>query len=275
MAFLPGAPIEVVHERTARGSIKHALFDFDGTLSLIRQGWQQVMTPLMLEVLAQTLHHEPQNELENIVSRFIDRTTGVQTIYQMMGLADLVRERGATPLDPKEYKRIYLERLWQHIAQRVRSLKDGSLAKDSFLLPGSVSLLQELQKRGIICYLASGTDIEYVRDEAASLGLAEYFSGGIYGALENLEDYSKAKIIADILRSHHLQGSGLVTFGDGYVEIENTVAAGGLAVGVASDESHPGKVDSWKRERLIQAGAQVIIPDFTDAQALLAYLLDI
>lgn len=274
MAFLPGTPIEVIHDRVMRGGIKHALFDFDGTLSLIRQGWQQVMNPLMLEVLTQTPHHEPQNELETIISRFIDRTTGVQTIYQMVGLADLVRERVAIPLDPKEYKRIYLERLWQHIAHRVRGLKDGSLQKDMFLLPGSVNLLQGLQQSGVICYLASGTDIEYVRDEAAALGLVGYFGGGIYGALENLEDYSKAKVIADILHSNHLQGSGLVTFGDGYVEIENTVAAGGLAVGVASDESHPGQLDKWKRERLIQAGAQVIIPDFTASQALLAFLLD-
>lgn len=274
MAFLNETLIEIIHERVPRGEIKHALFDFDGTLSLIRQGWQLVMNPLMLEVLTQTPHHEPQDELVAIISRFIDRTTGVQTIYQMMGLADLVRERGAEPLDPKTYKRIYLDRLWQHIAHRVSGLKDGSLAVDNYLLPGSVDLLEELRKQGIICYLASGTDVEYVRDEAATLGLAGYFDGGIYGALENLEDYSKAKVIADILRTHHLQGSGLVTFGDGYVEIENTVAAGGLAVGVASDESHPGKVDSWKRERLIQAGAQIIVPDFANDATLLAYLLD-
>ena len=106
-----------------------------------------------------------------------------------------------------------------------------------------------------------------------ALHLADYFSGGIYGALDNLEAYSKAKVIAEILHGHHLQGSGLVTFGDGYVEIENTVAAGGLAVGVASDERQPGEVDSWKRERLIQAGAQTIIPDFSEYQGLLAYLL--
>ena len=273
MVFLPDLSIEVIHDRVPRGGLKHALFDFDGTLSLIRQGWQQVMNPLMLEVLTNTPHHEPQNELENIISRFIDRTTGMQTIYQMMGLADLVRDRGAIPLDPKEYKRIYQERLWQRIEHRVRGLRDGSLSKEAYLVPGSVSLLKELQRKGVICYLASGTDIEYVRDEAAVLGLGGYFRGGIYGALENLEDYSKAKVIANILSSYHLQGHSLVTFGDGYVEIENTVAVGGLAVGVASDESQPGHLDSWKRERLIQAGAQVIIPDFTALQALLAFLL--
>jgi phosphoglycolate phosphatase len=273
MTFLHGTGIEIIHERTARGHIKHALFDFDGTLSLIRQGWQQVMNPLMLEVLLQTPRHEPSGDLEVIISQFIDRTTGVQTIYQMMGLADLVRERGAEPLDPKEYKRIYLERLWQHIAHRIQGLKDGSLKIDDYLLPGSVGLLEELRRHGITCYLASGTDVEFVRDEAATLGVAVYFYGGIFGALEPLESYSKEKVIADILRVHQLQGNSLVTFGDGYVEIENTVAAGGLAVGVASDECHPGIVDSWKRERLIKAGAQIIIPDFSSFHALLAYLL--
>jgi phosphoglycolate phosphatase len=273
MAFLPGTRIEVIHEQVKRGAVKHALFDFDGTISLIRQGWQQVMNPLMLEVLARTPHHEPFNELEAIISQFIDRTTGVQTIYQMMGLADLVCERGGQPLDAGEYKRIYLERLWQHIAHRVNGLKEGSLAKEAFILPGALELLRELEARGITCYLASGTDIGYVRDEAATLDVAGFFGGGIYGALESLEDYSKAKVIGDILRGHRLHGSGLATFGDGYVEIENTMEAGGLAVGVASDESHPGQLDSWKRERLIRAGAQIIVPDFSESHALLDYLL--
>ena len=44
-------------------------------------------------------------------------------------------------------------------------------------------------------------------------------------------------------------------FGDGYVEIENVKAVGGVAVGVASNEKEREGIDQWKRERLIQAGA--------------------
>ena len=34
-----------------RPGISHVLFDFDGTLSLIRQGWPEVMVPMFTEVL--------------------------------------------------------------------------------------------------------------------------------------------------------------------------------------------------------------------------------
>jgi hypothetical protein len=60
------------------------------------------------------------------------------------------------------------------------------------------------------------------------------------------------------------------------VEIENTKQAGGLAVAVASDEANngSGRFDEWKRERLLGVGADVAIPDFRDADALLNHIFD-
>ena len=46
--FLPDTQIEVIDAAIERGRIRHALFDFDGTISLIRQGWQGVMVPMMV-----------------------------------------------------------------------------------------------------------------------------------------------------------------------------------------------------------------------------------
>jgi hypothetical protein len=63
-----------------------------------------------------------------------------------------------------------------------------------------------------------------------------------------------------------------VAFGDGYVEIEDTKAAGGIAVGVASNEAIRSGIDEWKRRRLIAAGADIIVPDFREGGQLLAYL---
>ena len=48
----------------------------------------------------------------------------------------------------------------------------------------------------------------------------------------------------------------------------------GYAKPAASDEAARRGINEWKRERLIQAGADVIIPDFREQNALLAYLLD-
>ena len=264
--------IELVRPGFQRGAIKHALFDFDGTLSLIRQGWQDVMVPMMVEILLQTPHHETREELYRIVRDFVDELTGKQTIYQMIRLQEEVASRGGTPRDPLEYKHRYLELLWEHIRERVEGLKTGRISRQELLVPGSLEILQALQERGVVCYLASGTDIAYVHDEAEALGIASYFNGGIYGALDDWENFSKAMLIEHILREHDLHGHELVTFGDGFVEIENTVAVGGIAIGVASDEVRRQGINLWKRERLIRAGAHIIIPDFRESQALLRYL---
>ena len=67
----------------------------------------------------------------------------------------------------------------------------------------------------------------------------------------------------------------MLSFGDGYVEIQNTKEAGGLAVAVATDEAHngSGNVDQWKRQRLLGVGADVVIPDYRDAAPLLERIL--
>jgi len=272
-SFVPGTHIEIVRSTQDRGRVRSALFDFDGTLSLIRQGWQTVMIPMMVEILRKsTPTDESDEELTDVVTEFVTRTTGKQTIYQMIQLAEEVTARGGAALDPRDYKAEYLARLWTHIRGRVADLKEGRRPIESFLVPGARQVLEGLRERSVVCYLASGTDHPYVVDEAQALGLAEFFAGGIYGAQEDYESSSKRLVIAHILRTHALAGPELATFGDGFVEIEDTVAAGGIAVGMATDEERREGIDAWKRERLIAAGAHVIVPDFGEHEALLTYL---
>ena len=45
--FLPGTQIEIVND-VGHANVKHALFDFDGTISLLREGWQNIMGPMMV-----------------------------------------------------------------------------------------------------------------------------------------------------------------------------------------------------------------------------------
>jgi len=271
MRFLNGTDIEILNPHVQRGRIRHALFDFDGTVSLIRQGWQEVMIPMMVEVLLETPQHESEEELCAIVTEFVDRLTGKQTIYQMIQLCEKVRQRGGEPLSPLAYKWAYLDRLWAHIKDRVAGLKSGRIAPQEMTVPGAVPMLETLLARGVTCYLASGTDEVYVLDEAAALGLSSYFAG-IYGALDDYQDYSKRMVIERILSENGLSGSELVAFGDGFVEIEDTKAVGGMAVGVASDEVSRQGINEWKRGRLIEAGADLIIPDFRQHARLVAYL---
>jgi len=265
--------IEIINPHIERGYIRHALFDFDGTVSLIREGWQGVMIPMMVEILLQTPHHQSEEELYAVVTDYVDRLTGKQTIYQMIQLCQEVRQRGGEPLDPLEYKWMYLDRLWKHIEGRVAGLKNGEIEPQEMMVPGAPAMITAMRARDVTCYLASGTDEPYVLDEAAALGLTPYFAG-IYGALDDYKRYSKRMVIEGILNENHLSGPELVTFGDGYVEIEDTKAAGGIAVGVASDEATRCGINEWKRRRLIQAGADIIVPDFREHEQLVAYLFD-
>ena len=273
MRFLNGTHVKVINPHTPRGHIRHALFDFDGTVSLIREGWQGVMIPMMVEILLETPQHESEAELYAVVTEFVDRLTGKQTIYQMIQLCEEVRQRGGEPLAPLEYKWTYLDRLWERIKGRVAGLKSGKFTPEEMTVPGTVPMLKTLRARDVTCYLASGTDEVYVLDEAAALGLPPYFAA-IYGALDDYQNYSKKMVIDRILDENGLSGPELVIFGDGYVEIEEAKAVGGIAVGVASDEVNRQGVNEWKRERLIEAGADLIIPDFREHERLMAYLME-
>ncbi len=273
MPYLSGTEIEIVHPGLSRGHVHSVLFDFDGTLSLIREGWQQVMIPMMVEILGALDTGETETELTATVTEYVDRLTGKQTIYQMIELGNQIEARGGMPLAPLAYKRQYLDRLWDRIEGRVMGLKAGQIEPDEMVVPGAFDILDNLRERGMTCYLASGTDQPYVLDESAALGVTPYFGGRIYGALDEYERFSKAQVIQDILRTHDLHGRQLLAFGDGFVEIEETKRVGGIAVGVASDEVRRQGINDWKRDRLIEAGADVIVPDFREQQQLLDFLL--
>lgn len=257
-----------------RPEIGHVLFDFDGTLSLIREGWVAVMTPMFVEMLP-TRSDETPAELQRLVYDDIARLTGKQTIYQMIQLCERIRERGGEPRDPLWYKHEYLRRLQERIGARQEGLRSGQILPDALLVYGARALLEQLSARGLALHLASGTDEPLVKAEAELLDVARYFQGRIYGAHDDYRRFSKQLVIERILQENAIDGHRLLAFGDGYVEIENTKHAGGLAVAVASDEAHngSGRPDAHKRERLLGCGADVVIADFRDAGALLDCIL--
>jgi len=255
---------------TPRPGISHVLFDFDGTLSLIRQGWAEVMIAMFLEMLPRR-NAETDDQVRQLMSDDIMRQNGKQTIYQMIQFAERVNDRGGQAREPLWYKNEYLRRLDQRIAHRIDGLRNGSLRPDDLLVHGSRPVLENLRRRGLALYLASGTDEPYVQREAQLLDITRYFGKHIYGAVDDYKKFSKKMVIERILRENKIPGEQLLAFGDGYVEIQNTKEAGGLAVAVASDEANngSGRMDEWKRRRLLGVGADVVIPDYRDGDALL------
>jgi len=248
------------------------LFDFDGTISLIRSGWMNVMVPMMVEILLDLKTGESEEELRGVVEDFVWKLTGKETIYQMIAFAEAVEKRGGKALDPLVYKKMYLDRLWEKIENRVEALRRGQTDPEHYMVPGARALLEQLKERGLKMYLASGTDEVYMKEEARLLGITGYFEGGVYGALDDYKSFSKAILIQRILSSAEFQGHQFLGFGDGYVEIEEVKNVGGVAVGVASEEPACTRVDEWKRLRLIGVGADYIIPNFLCHQELFSSL---
>lgn len=268
----PTEPFEVINPSIPRGMVKFAIFDFDGTISLIREGWQQIMVPMMVSILMETPNHESEPEIEQVVRTYVANLTGKQTIYQMIRLAEEIEKRGGSPEEPLVYKNRYHDLLMERIIDRLRGLREGSISPIEMVVPGAFEAIKQIHDAGIDCFLASGTDEKYVLDEASLLGLPPFFAG-IYGALDDYKNFSKRMVIQRIIRENNLQGPELISFGDGYVEIEDTKAVGGIAIGLATDEANRSGVDAWKRDRLIASGADIIMPDFTHFSDLWHYLM--
>jgi phosphoglycolate phosphatase-like HAD superfamily hydrolase len=263
--------IEVINATASAASARVALFDFDGTLSLVRSGWMDVMIPMMTRILSDLKTGESEQELRVVVEDFVWRLTGQETVYQMIELARQVELRGGTPLEPLAYKRMYLDLLWERIRDRVRSLESGA-DPEKYLVPGTRALLERLRERGLRLYLASGTDEEYMKREADLLDVSRYFDGGVFGAIDDYKKFSKGILIRRILDSAEFTGPEFLAFGDGYVEIEEVKRIGGTAVGAATSEPDCQSIDSWKRSRLIGAGADYIVPHYADTDGLFSTL---
>ena len=285
----PGALIEYVRapfvgpEPVVRP--RGVLFDFDGTLSLVREGWTELMVSLAVEELAKLHTNETVEELTSLCHEFVTRLTGKPTIYQMHQLAEEVRRRKGTPSDPLVYQERYHQRLIQRTGQRRESLKAGR-DLDRYLVPGSRELLAYLRDRDVTLYLASGTNETDVREELELLRIDEFFGPRVWGARPDRPDFTKGWVVrGPILQDDRIAGRELLGFGDGVVESQELCAVQGVAVAVASDESclvhltdeerrssSPTfqRVDAWKRERLIAAGAHVVVPDYRGIAPLLA-----
>ena len=263
--------MEFIKKETSRKPVRAVLFDFDGTISTLRCGWESVMKPLMLEMISGGKSYD--EALEREVEAYISDSTGIQTIHQMKWLAATVHERGNNPdasTDPWWYKAEYNRRLMENVSGRVQRLIDGEVSSSEYLIKGSEDFLKALCERDVCLYVASGTDHPDVCAEAEALGLCKYFTL-IAGAPVGEENCSKEKVMTQLLGAENLHGDEVAVIGDGKVEIRLGHEAGARTIGLATNEREGG-VDPVKRERLIQAGADVIAGDFTEKEALLEFL---
>ena len=272
--FIDDTEIEVVGPALADPWSRptHAIFDNDGTISTLREGWEKIMEPVMIRAILgpgwKTAGEKLFLTVKERVHDYVEKTTGVQTLAQMHGLVDMVREFGIVSASevktPAGYKELYAAELLAMVSSRVAKLRRGELCVEDVTVKGAIPLLRALQAAGVTLYLASGTDERDLLAEAEALGHRALFEGRIHGAVGDVNVEAKRivleKILAEIgARNAHT----LVTFGDGPVEMRETKKRGGRAVGVASDELRRFGWNMRKRARLIRAGADLVVADFS------------
>jgi len=278
--YFDDTEIELCYQSVPLGRIKHAVFDNDGTISTLRQGWERIMAPVMIKAILddkyQTADETLYHKVRNRVLDYIDKSTGIQTIIQMEALVEMVKEFGVVApgkiLDKFGYKEIYNNALMELVNQRINKLKRSELDVNDYTIKGALEFLKALRQRGIKLYLASGTDHQDVMAESNALGYAEIFDGRIYGALGDVTKYSKKMVIERIMTENNLQGPELAVFGDGPVELRECRKRDGIAIGVASDEIRRHGLNIEKRTRLVKAGAHIIVPDFSQHEKLIKLL---
>jgi rfaE bifunctional protein kinase chain/domain len=278
--YIAGSEIELICGPLPDRQIRHAIFDHDGTISTLREGWEKIMEPMMIKsilgVQSETTDEKVRNRVKERVREFIERTTGIQTIAQMAGLVELVHEFGIVPKgqiqSAASYKSIYNEELMALVRLRLAKLDRGELEVSDFTLKGAVPFLRAVRDAGIRLYLASGTDEDDVKNEAERLGYAELFNGGIFGSVGVIEKDAKKMVIERILNEVDGAFDQLIAFGDGPVEMREARRRGALAIGVASDELRRFGLNAEKRSRLIWAGAEAVLPDFSQWQKLFGLL---
>jgi bifunctional ADP-heptose synthase (sugar kinase/adenylyltransferase)/phosphoglycolate phosphatase-like HAD superfamily hydrolase len=287
--FLPGTEIEIINNNAhsidagagrRRGFPEAAIFDHDGTVSVLRQGWEEVMHAVMVDAVSgkpggtgvSKADGAGLARIRGAVSALIEKTTGIQTLAQMYRLRDMVVSFGYVKkeevLTPEEYKRIYNTALLASMERRLKDAESGRLSIEDVTIKGSVAFLKRLVSAGTKLYLASGTDEDDVRREARLLGYAGFFAGGICGSRGDIKNDPKKLVIRNIIGEIKASGrrydeGRVVVFGDGPVEMREAKKAGFFAVGVLSDEKRRYGRNPAKRERLILGGADILIPDFS------------
>jgi len=252
--------------------VEAIVFDFDGTISTLRSGWEEVMKNFMLEMMSEV--NICNALLEKEIIDYINDSTGIHTIHQMKWLLEKIKDSDKhhlMPEDPWWYKAEYNKRIKNKIKHRIEDLHSKRVSRDHYMINGCEELLTTLSHYGIKLYVASGTDHSEVLNDIAALNISHFFTK-VAGSPEKSENCSKEQIINDLIINEGVDCSNLAVIGDGKVEISLGKKVGARTIGIASNEDKSGGVNHMKLNRLINAGADIIMPDYTDISTVIDFL---
>ena len=87
--------LEIINRNFEGRPFKCAVFDFDGTISLLREQWPEVMSQVMVEMICG--QSEPLPSIQQAVKQYVKESAGFSTIEQMRHLVTLVKKYGLVP----------------------------------------------------------------------------------------------------------------------------------------------------------------------------------
>lgn len=265
--------MELIRAKTSHTRIKAAIFDFDGTISTLRQGWETLMEPLMLEMISPDT--PPDDKLIEEVRCYIDESTGIQTIFQMEWLVEKVKTYGVSNEihDAWWYKEKYNEKLLQMVNKRIHLIASGKKTSNDYRIAGSLEFIQKLYEKGVEIYIASGTDDVDLQNEIYIVGIGDYVHTA-KGAPYLAKNCSKEKVLEDLLAkgTASIRAEQIAVIGDGKVEIQMGHESGTVTIGTATNEINKCGINEIKRKKLITAGADIIISDFLEYTKIFLYL---
>lgn len=234
-------------------SLRLAVFDFDGTLSLLREGWATIMAQQGVELLDDT-SRQTELELEMLM------LSGKPSITQMQRLIELAQAAGKPhPTDAE---------LLHEFQNRLRGILDARLAaittspSGAFCVPGAITYLEHLASAGIECVLVSGTQKDFVVAEAEQLNVRRFFGDQLFAPEANNSSFRKLDVIAEMMKQRQLDGSQLIGYGDGYAETVAVRELGGYVVGLATCDIGETGLHPLKQQMLTTLGAHAILPSY-------------
>ncbi len=257
--------VELIRPAIPLGGFKLALFDFDGTLSLLREGWSVLMAQMGQERIG------PHYSLAGLEREML-LLSGKPSIFQMQKIHDLAVEVGQSCPAPQELLLEFIQRLKAISGTRLQSLQDGTAPPQQWAVPGSHEFLNALQARGVHLVLASGTPIQAVAVEAELLGLTPFFGKRIHAPDGLSPNFSKRAVLEATRQEFGVLPKEVIGFGDGYSETVEVKALGGFAVGLATVQPGETGVHTMKRDLLVELGADAIIPNYEPVQPLVQWL---
>jgi phosphoglycolate phosphatase len=234
-------------------SLKLAIFDFDGTLSLLREGWATIMARQGVELL------EDESRFTELELAML-MLSGKPSILQMRKLIELAQAAGKPHPTDTELLKQFQERLAHILDTRLAAV--ASSPRGAFCVPGTFEYLDRLRSRGLHLALVSGTLKDYVVAEAEQLQLSAYFGDDLFAPEANDSAFTKLVVIRQLMQKYDVTGPQLIGYGDGYAETVAVRELGGYAVGLATRDIGEEGLHPMKAEMLHKLGADVLVPNY-------------